>query len=263
MFIVDSHCHLFYEGIVENLDDNLKIARENDIKCFLSVSTSLESIDMNKKISNTHDDVFYSVGIHPTHYDSSISHKTILPYIHDDKVVAIGEVGLDYFYDKEISRKDQEKLLREMFEISNHTTLPYIFHSRDCFPDIFDIMDDYKNLHNGVFHCYTGDVETAKIILDKGFYISFSGIITFKNAGHLIDVARYIPDDRFLVETDSPYLTPVPYRGRTNKPSYVKFVADKIAEIKNKTLKEIASITTNNFKTLFNKTKNFIEDNNI
>ena len=256
MPIVDSHCHLFYDGLIENIDDKIRCAVESDVKYMLSVSTGIDNIEKNIEIAQKYKDVFCSVGIHPSSYYEGVSHKDILPFINEKKVVAIGEVGLDYFYDTP-SKSYQQILFHEMLELSKYEDLPYIFHARDCFPDIFSIIDEH-NVNSGVFHCYTGNIETARVILDMGFYISFSGIITFNKSEDLRDVAKYVPLERILVETDSPYLAPIPYRGKTNEPAYVYYVLERLAQEKKVFMEDLANITTKNFFDLFKRANNFV-----
>jgi TatD DNase family protein len=247
---------LFFPEYTADLEKKLEYANAQGVLYFLSVSTSPENISQNIFISNTHRNVFCSVGIHPCHADDLFDTIEITKYIGEEKVIAIGEVGLDYFYDNPL-KSSQKQLLSKMLELSEE--LPYIFHARDCFPDILEILADHKG-KKGVFHCYTGSLENAAKILDMGFYISFSGVITFKNSNEIRNVLRYIPDDRLLVETDSPYLAPVPFRGKTNEPGYVRIVAEKMAEVRETSLEHIAQVTTSNFFNLFNKAKRFAID---
>lgn len=262
MIIVDSHCHLVsneHDRQPKDLDTIIKNAKRMDVEYMLAVSTCMSDIEPNIAIASTYENIFCSVGIHPNHSIAPLDMDLISSYLDHKKVVAIGEVGLDYFYNTP-GKDDQKKLLHEMLSLSEQTDLPYIFHARDCFPDIFDILSEYKNMR-GVFHCYTGNTKNARIILDKGFYISLSGIITFKNSGDQKEVLRYIPNDRLLIETDSPYLSPVPFRGQTNEPAYVRLVAEKISEEKKMSLEEIAEMTTRNFFTLFHRARSHESDN--
>lgn len=259
MILIDSHCHLFFKELLDNMEEVMQKAERMDVRYMLSVATEIENIHTNLDLADKYDNVFCSVGVHPSHYGSSVKASDIIPFIHHKKVVAIGEVGLDYYYQKETPIENQVSMFQEMLAVSEHCDLPYIIHARDCFPDILDIMSDFKNMH-GVFHCYTGNVENAKKILDKGFYISFSGIVTFKNSNDLCEVLRYIPDDRLLIETDAPYLAPQPFRGKTNEPSYVRLVAEKVAVERKMELEKVANISTSNFFKLFTKAKLFIGD---
>lgn len=256
MLIVDSHCHLVssgHERQPKDLNTILKNAKMMDVGYMLAISTCMSDIKPNLEIAHAHKHIFCSVGVHPSHANEPCDLKLITNILQDKKVVGIGEVGLDYSYNTNMPcKKAQQNLLCHMLSLFQLSKLPYIFHARNCFPDIFDILSEYKNIR-GVFHCYTDSVENARKILDKEFYISISGIITFKNSGDLREILRYIPNDRLLIETDSPYLAPVPFRGQTNEPAYVRLVAERVAEEKKMSLEEIAKVTTENFFKVFRK----------
>ncbi len=250
--MIDSHAHLYYKGIVENLAEKIRLAKLVGVDYILTVGTDSNTIPLNIEIAEKYDNVCCSVGIHPHHFKDGYDLELINKYLLHPKVVAIGEVGLDYYYKDETSKEDQIKLLHDMLSLSALSDLPYIFHARDCFEDIFDILKQY-NIKNAVFHCYTDSIDNAKKILDLGYYISFSGIITFKNSNELREVAKYVPSNRILIETDCPYLSPVPYRGKTNEPAYVSLIAECIAELKNLSLEDVSIITNRNFFALFPK----------
>jgi len=256
--MIDSHAHLSYPDIKNNLDEKLRLAKLAGITHILTVSTNMISMVENIQIANKYDNIFSSIGIHPSHFDDNYDLNDLIEKSKMEKVIAIGEVGLDYHYLNEFPKEAQLKLFRDMLSLSNSINLPYIFHSRECFDDIFDIIAEYP-IKSAVFHCYTDTLENAKKILDLGFYISFSGIVTFKNSENLRDIAKYVPNDRFLIETDCPYLTPVPYRGKTNEPSFVSLVVECLAEVRQTTVSEISEITTQNFFQLFSKAKSFKE----
>jgi TatD DNase family protein len=251
MTLVDSHCHLFYPDLLEDIDRVMKFASQADVKYMLSVGTSVGNAAPNLELSRKYDNVFCSVGVHPDHTSETASVRKLLQHVDDKKVVAYGETGLDYFHSNE-NREEQKNLLREMLSLSEHKNLPYIIHARDWFTDVVYILDEFNSIR-GVFHCYTGDVENTKKILDKGFYISFSGIITFKKSDNLRETVKYVPMDRMLIETDAPYLAPHPYRGKTNEPAYTSLVAEEVARTLGLELCEVADLTTKNFFTLFNK----------
>lgn len=259
MIIVDSHCHLTsneYDRPPPNLETILTNAKKMNVEYMLSVSTCMPEFSQNLEIAESHTNIFCSIGVHPSHSNEKLDMSLVSKYLDNKKTIAIGEVGLDYFYsDPEKghpTKLDQQRLFHKMLSLSKTTNLPYIFHARDCYPHIFDILSEYENI-NGVFHCYTDNIENAKKIIDKGLYISVSGIITFKNSSDLRKVLRYIPLDRLLIETDSPYLSPIPFRGQINEPAYVRLVAEKVSEEKKIKLEEIAETTTRNFFTLFSK----------
>lgn len=256
--MIDSHAHLSYPDIKNNLDEKLRLAKLAGITHILTISTNMTSMIENIEIANKYDNIFSSIGIHPSHFDDNYDLNDLIEKSKMEKVIAIGEVGLDYHYLNEFPKEAQLKLFQGMLSLSNSINLPYIFHSRECFGDIFDIVAEYP-IKSAVFHCYTDTLENAKKVLDLGFYISFSGIVTFKNSEDLRDIAKYVPNDRFLIETDCPYLTPVPYRGQTNEPSFVSLVAECLAEVRQTTVSEISEITTQNFFQLFSKAKSFKE----
>ncbi|MDR1476058.1 MAG: TatD family hydrolase [Holosporales bacterium] len=264
MKLVDSHCHLFFDEIYQKLDEKLRLAKLADVRYLLSVSTDLGTIEKNLEISSKYKGICCSVGVHPLHSEDDNSDgdhiaSVMLGFIEHDKVVAIGEVGLDYHYDDAPSKSKQITVFEEMLSFSRDVDLPYIFHARECFPDIFDIISR-SNVKSGVFHCYTGSIEDAKRIIDKGFYISFSGVITFSKSHELREIAKYVPADRVLIETDCPYLTPVPYRGKPNEPAYVSLVAECLAKTREVSVEEIAEITTTNFFNLFPKARFLLEE---
>ena len=252
--MIDSHAHLYYDEIYQNLDDKLKLAKLAGVTHILTIGTDFGTMPTNIEIAEKHDNVFSSIGVHPLHSHEPRDLKKLQDWSNKEKVVAIGEVGLDYHYEEENPRTAQKALLQDMLSISADVNLPYIFHARECFPDILDIVADY-DITDAIFHCYTDSLENAKKILDLGYYISFSGVVTFKKSEELREIARFVPDDRFLIETDSPYLAPVPYRGKTNEPAFVSLIAECLANLREKTIDEISDITTKNFYTLFPKAK--------
>ena len=251
---IDSHCHINFPELNEKIDEILVNMENNKISHALCVSVTLDKIneilDLTKKYSN----IYASVGVHPDYEDIEEPNIDILfKHSINEKVVAIGETGLDYF-----RLKGDLTWQRERFRIHIRSAiksgLPLIIHTRSAQEDTISIMkDEGANEAGGVMHCFTETYDMAKKAIDQNFYISFSGIITFKNAQDLRDTVKKVPMDRILIETDSPYLAPVPNRGKTNEPSNVLFVAEKIAEIKNLSIEEVAATTTENFKKLFTK----------
>lgn len=256
--MIDSHAHLYFEGLYQNLDERLRIAKLAGVTNIVTIGTDFSTMSTNIEIAEKYDDVFCSIGVHPLHSQEDRDLNQLIDWSIKDKVIAIGEVGLDYHYEEENPRTDQQSLLRDMLSLSEVIDLPYIFHARECFDDIFDVISEY-DIKSAVFHCYTDSLENARKILDLGYYVSFSGVVTFKKSDDLREVARYVPDDRFLIETDSPYLAPVPYRGKTNEPAFVALVAEQIANIKNRSIDEISEMTDGNFFNLFPKAKVFVE----
>ncbi|WP_444998559.1 TatD family hydrolase [Aliikangiella sp. IMCC44359] len=253
--LVDSHCHLDrldlsqFEG---SLDLALDSARTNGVKRFLCVAINVDNQAEVRKISEKHDDVYASVGIHPLYTEGQ---SIDLAYLCDEakhpKVVAIGETGLDYYYAKE-SKVDQQGLFRTHVQAAVESGLPLIIHTRDARQDTLDILNQEGAAKvGGVLHCFTESIEMAEAAMELGFYVSFSGIVTFKNAKELQQVAKKIPSDRILVETDSPYLTPVPHRGKPNSPRHVVDVARFVAQIREQDFTEFCLQTTQNFNRLF------------
>lgn len=256
MFI-DSHCHLDFPDLVDNCTEVLANMQTNQVSHALVVSVSLDRLDGLLNLVEQHDNLFASVGVHPDYEDTedpsvedliSLSKRT-------EKIVAIGETGLDYFRNPE-PLDWQRQRFRNHIQASVATKLPLIIHTRAASEDTIRIMkEENASEAGGVMHCFTESWEVAKQAMDQNFYISLSGIVTFKNALDLQEVAKKVPLDRLLIETDSPYLAPVPHRGKLNDPSKVIHVAEKIAELRNEPIEKIAEYTTNNFFKLFNKAK--------
>ncbi|MBQ9441249.1 MAG: TatD family hydrolase [Alphaproteobacteria bacterium] len=257
--MIDSHCHLFYEEIFNDLYNKLNFAYSMGVTNFLTVGTDNKHMLQNIDIANKYSNIVCSIGIHPTEYNCGydIEEMRKLPAQHN-KIVAIGEVGLDYHY-IDLAPKDKQLLLfEEMLQLAKDTNLPVILHCRECFnDDLFKLIKKYTN--NAVFHCFTDTLDNAKKVIDEGFYLSLTGIVTFKNSGELREVAKYVPDDRLLIETDSPYLAPIPHRGKSNEPGFVRHVAECICEQRKCTLKHLSDITDENFYRLFPKAEIMLE----
>jgi len=217
----------------------------------LCVCIDLEHFDDVFSLAKAHQQIYASVGVHPVEQEGKDpSVEELLALADHEKIIAIGETGLDYFHVKKDTADWQRERFRRHIAASNQSGKPMIIHTRDAKADTIEIMQQ-EQAQPGVMHCFSEDWETAKAALDLGFYISFSGIITFKSAADLREVAKKVPADRLLVETDSPYLTPVPYRGRANSPAYTYYVAEKLAEIRGASVDNIAQQTTQNFNDLF------------
>lgn len=260
---IDSHCHLNSEGIVEKGMPSDLIASANDsgVGGMLTVCCRMaKEAEVLTSIANAHDNVWCSIGTHP--HDAGLDDEKAFS-VDDivrianthDKVIALGETGLDYFYDNS-PRDDQAKSFVKHIEACLETDLPMIVHTRDAEEDTYKIMEEgHQGKLRGVMHCFSGSQWLADKALELGFYISFSGIITFKKAEELRQVAKNVPLDRVLVETDAPFLAPVPYRGKVNEPAYVVKTGEFIADLYGVTPEEFAKITTDNFFRLFNKAK--------
>ena len=226
-------------------------AKENGVEQMLCVSINLENFPEVLKISHRYDNIFSSVGVHPSDDGEEPSLEQLIKLADDPKIIAIGETGLDYFYNKGDLEWQRERF-RVHIRAAIATSKPLIIHTREAEADTLAIMrEEGADKIGGVMHCFTGSLEMAQQCLDLGFYISFSGIVTFRNADELREVAKMVPEDRMLIETDAPYLTPVPKRGRPNHPALVKHVAEHIAEQRGVTFEQIARVTSTNFQRLF------------
>jgi TatD DNase family protein len=255
---VDSHCHLNYKGLVEQQAEILKRARESGVSAMLNISTREREWDEVIGLAEQEKDVWASVGIHPHEADQHVGMdcaKLVAKSAHS-RVVAIGETGLDYYYDKS-DRAQQCTGFREHIKASRETGLPIIIHTRDAEADTAAILTEEmrEGPFTGVIHCFTASAEFARIALDLGLYISLSGIVTFKNAKDLQDIAKWLPADRLLVETDAPFLAPIPHRGRTGEPAFVADTARFVAQLRDVALESLAQQTSDNFYDLFTKAR--------
>lgn len=254
MLLVDSHCHLDcldYQTLHQNVDDVLAKAKASDVGYVLAVSTALPGYQAMTQLIGARNDVGFSCGVHPLNLEDGYDYGKLRCLAAAAQVVALGETGLDYFYQKD-NLALQQASFREHIHIGRDLDKPLIVHTRNARADTLAILRE-ENAQDcgGVLHCFTEDRATAEILLDLGFYISFSGIVTFHNAKQLREVVRYVPLDRILVETDSPYLAPVPHRGKENQPAYLRNVAEYVAALKGISLENLAEATTNNFLRLF------------
>jgi len=253
MQIVDSHCHINFSELHDRLPEVLSNARLNDISHMLCVSVNLEDFPQVLSLAHEHDNIFASVGVHPCYKDvAEPSVKELLEIAKDPKIVAIGETGLDYFRCEDDNMNWQRERFKRHIEAAKRCNKPLIIHTRSAQDDTMRILkEEGAETCRGVMHCFSEDWEVAKKALDLGFYISFSGIVTFKNATTVQDVARKCPADRILVETDAPYLAPVPLRGKLNEPANVRHTAQFVADLRGLSLEALAEITTENFFSLF------------
>ncbi len=252
--LVDSHCHL---DLLADADGAIKRAKEAGVKYMQTVATSLDNMDALLAFAEKYPEVFASVGMHPCSVKTAadvVELDKLLKISQHPKVIAFGETGLDYYHPG-YSKIDQRNSLLNHIYASQQVELPVIIHNRNSDDDCQQILAAEYKAHpfNGLIHCFASDLKFAKAVLDIGFYISIAGIITFKNNDALVEVVRYTPLDMLLVETDSPYLAPIPMRGKKNEPAFVNFVAAKIAELKGLDLESVKMQTTNNFFNLFTK----------
>jgi TatD DNase family protein len=254
--LIDSHCHLDFDALAGDLDGVLARAKAAGIAGMVTISTRVEQFDRIAAIAEAHDNVWCSVGTHPHHADEElhISADDLIRLSAHPKCVAIGEAGLDYFYDN-APRDAQATGFRRHIAAARQTGLPLVIHSRAADEDMAQILEEEtgQGPFPFVLHCFSSGANLARRGLALGGYLSFSGIITFKNAAEIREVAGFAPADRILVETDAPYLAPVPHRGQSNEPSFVRHTAERLATVRGVSLEQLAADTTANFANLFAK----------
>ena len=250
--MIDSHCHLDYEPLVNDINQILQNAKKNNITHLLTIGTSLESSKKVLKIVDKYENVYGAIGIHPNSTTNNMIGLNELVAIkkRSKKIIAFGETGLDYFY-KRSEKKDQIKSFEKHIEFAISEKVPVIIHTREADEDTISIIKKYYTQTKFLIHCFTGSLDFAKNLLNLECLISFSGIITFKKSTDLRNVVKYVPMEKMLIETDSPYLSPDPLRGKSNEPANVKIVAENISLIKGISLEEVANLTTKNFKNFF------------
>lgn len=249
---VDSHCHLDFPDLANNLDEIFENMQQNQVTHALCVSVNLEDFPRVRTLAESHNNLYASVGVHPDYENlTEPSAAQLVKLAEPSRVVAIGETGLDYFRLKG-DLEWQRARFRQHIRAAKQCNKPLIIHTREAAVDTLRIMAEEGADHvGGVMHCFTESLEVAQQAIEMNFYISFSGIVTFKNAHIVKEVAKTIPLDKILIETDSPYLAPVPFRGKTNQPAFVRHVAEEIAKLREISLEEVATATTHNFFRLF------------
>ena len=256
MRLIDSHCHLNYAGLAERQDEVLESARARGVTGFLNISTRQSEWSDVLRAAERNADVWATVGVHPHEADAhpDLGSAALVEAASHSRVIAIGECGLDYHYDNS-ERGAQRERFQAHIEAARETGLPLVVHTRDAEDDTAEILGQAVREGGvaGVLHCFTGTADLARKALDLGFYISLSGIVTFKNAHDLQDTAKWLPADRMLVETDSPFLAPVPHRGQTCEPAFVVDTATFVAALREVEPEELADRTTANFFRLFNR----------
>jgi TatD DNase family protein len=250
--LVDSHCHLDFPDLAGRVDEALALMRENDVTHALCVSVTLQEFPQVRALAERYPHLSASVGVHPDYADVPVvTEKELVALADHPKVVAIGETGLDHYRIKGGAEWQRERF-RTHIRAARSSGKPLIIHMRDAAEDTLRIMREERASEvGGVMHCYTGTWDVAQAAMDLGFWISFSGIVTFKNAAALREVAKQVPLERMLIETDSPFLAPVPYRGKTNEPGLVRYVAEEIARLRQVSLDEVAAATSANYFKLF------------
>ena len=251
--MIDSHCHLDHEPLFSNISDVIKRSKEIGLKKILTISTSLESFENIKKIIDIDEMIYGTIGLHP-HETSNNTMNTDYIVEHArkyEKIIGVGETGLDFYYENS-KKNDQIESFIKHIEASIDLKYPLIVHSRSAETETFDILNSYKNTDIKILmHCFTGSKEFAKKLMALNAYFSASGIITFKNSLELQETFKFISNDRILIETDSPFLAPIPMRGKKNEPSYIKYTLEKLSELKSINFDDLDEITTNNFEKLF------------
>lgn len=256
--LVDSHCHLNFPELMENLSEYLKEMEVNQVDYAMCIATRPDNIEAVIALADKHNKLFASVGVHPDEKipGFELREKYLLDYTLHPKVVAIGETGLDYYWNKDQDLSWQHERFKLHIEVAKKSKLPLVVHTREAAEDTWAMLKDGDVAQCGaVIHCFTEDVTWARKFLDLGCYISLSGVVTFKNAAQVKEVARYIPKDRLLVETDAPFLAPMPFRGKLNHPALVRYTAEFIADLRIESLNELAEYTSNNYFNLFKKAK--------
>ena len=251
--IWDTHAHLDDPVYSEDLEEITVRMQSSGISRVTNVGCDLSSSERSVKLAQDYDSIYAAIGIHP-HYAEGATDETwakLLLLAKQPKVLAWGEIGLDYYRDLS-PRPIQKEIFIQQIKLANEVGLPIVIHDRDAHQDVLEIVKAHPPKYGGVFHCYSGSWEMAKVLLNLGFYLSFAGPVTYKNARHTVEVAVHAPMDRILVETDSPYLTPEPRRGKRNEPTYVREIVKKLAEIKNLPFEDVALQTICNAETIFN-----------
>ena len=250
-YLIDTHAHLdMMEDSVEKILADMK---ECGIKKVIIPAVEEKTFDKILELANTDENIYTMVGIYPSEtktYNQELEEKMVKLAL-NKKIVAIGEIGLDYYWDKSFM-ETQKEVFRKQIRMANKLGLPIVVHDREAHKDTFDILKEENNGSKILFHCFSGSVEFMRECVKEGWYIALGGVVTFKNSIKMKEVAQEVPLDKLVLETDSPYLTPVPYRGKPNKPAYVKYVAEEIARLRDISFEEIAQITSRNAEEFFN-----------
>lgn len=251
--IFDSHTHYDDDAFNEDRENVIKEIKDNGVIGVLNCGSSLEGARMSLELADKYDFFYAAVGIHPEYAD--VVNEEVISEIKEmtknEKVKAIGEIGLDYYWDENPEREIQKDAFRRQMKLADELNLPVVIHDREAHGDTLEIMKEFPEV-KGVVHCFSGSVEFAKECLKLGYYIGITGVVTFKNAKKLIDVVKEVPLEKLLVETDCPYMAPTPFRGKRNKSDYVKYIIEKVAEIKGVDSEVVEEQTITNIKTLIN-----------
>lgn len=248
-YLIDTHAHI---DMIENTEEAILNASNNGVKKIIVPCAYPKDIDRIYDIATKYENVYGLLGVHPSEakdWDDNLIDK-IKNLAKSSKIVGIGEIGLDYYWDKSFNEIQQDVFIKQI-KLANELNLPICVHDREAHKDSFDILKEYNKGSDVIMHCFSGSVEFARECIKEGWYLALGGVVTFKNAIKMKEVAIDIPLGKLLLETDTPYLTPVPYRGKENQPAYVKYVAEEIAKLRNTTFEEIATITTQNAERIF------------
>ncbi|CAG9366759.1 TatD family deoxyribonuclease [Clostridium perfringens] len=250
--IFDTHAHYDSDSFDEDRENVIKELKENGVIGVLNCGSDLYGLRKSVELAKEFDMFYAAVGIHPENADEFNEDvvKEIKEFVKNEKVKAIGEIGLDYYWEENPPREVQKEVFRAQMKLADELNLPVVIHDRDAHKDTLEIMKEFPNVI-GVVHCFSGSVEFAKECIKLGYYIGFTGVLTFKNAKKLVDVCREIPAERMLVETDCPFMAPVPFRGKRNKSDYIEYIIDKMSEIRGISGEEMNEILLNNKKRLF------------
>ena len=251
--LIDSHCHLTYEPMVSNINNVMELCHKNSVSKILTIGTNLDTSKKSIEIANNHKNIYCTVGLHPNEIVNEHNNFTSIENLahSSKKIIGIGETGLDFHYGKE-NFLIQIEMFEKQINLANKLSKPVVVHTRSADEETLSVLKKYSNTNNNfIIHCFTGSVKFCEKLLNLGCYISFSGIITFKNTEEIIQSLKIVPLDKLLIETDSPYLSPVPFRGKKNMPSNVKIVAEKVSSVKNIPFEDIAKHTTDNFYKIF------------
>ncbi len=250
-YLIDTHSHVdMLEGI--SIEDAIKNAKENGVKKIIVPCAYPKDVDKIFELVNKYDELYGLLGVHPSEakdWDDELIDR-IKNYSDNPKIVGIGEIGLDYYWDKSFVDLQKEVFIKQI-KLANELNLPICVHDREAHKDTFDILKEYNKGSKVVMHCFSGSVEFARECIKEGWYLALGGVVTFKNAVKMKEVAADIPLERLLLETDAPYLTPVPYRGKENQPAYVRFVAEEIAKIRNVSFENIVQASSQNAEKVF------------
>lgn len=248
--IFDSHAHYDDEAFDEDRDEVIEKIKNSGVKAVINCSSSIESVEKVYELSLKYDFIYGALGIHPEFYnDLKGNINKIGDLSQNKKIVAIGEIGLDYHYEG-YDRDKQIKIFKEQMDLARCLNLPVVVHSRDAMDDTLKVLSEFKTV-KGVLHCFSGSLESVKIAIKLGYYIGFTGVITFKNAKKAIEVLKGIPEDRILVETDCPYMAPTPFRGERNDSSYLPYILEKVAQVREISFDKACNLTYKNAETLF------------